>query len=93
MRTRHLALTLLLLALAGMTLAWRAINLRLKAMHGLDSLSKMYDFINSYKLYVLDKQRADEQHLAGPFGLEPCQGCVGGVGGHGGCGRLHPFDC
>ena len=37
--------------------------LRLKAMHHLDSMRKMYDFINSYKLYVLDKQHVDEQHL------------------------------
>jgi hypothetical protein len=37
--------------------------LRLKALYQLDTLRKMYDFINSYKLYVLDKQHADEQHL------------------------------
>lgn len=37
--------------------------LRLKALYKLDTLRKMYDFINSYKLYVLDRQHADEQHL------------------------------
>ena len=37
--------------------------LRLKVLYQLDSLRKMYDFINSYKLYVLDKHHADEQHL------------------------------
>ncbi len=37
--------------------------LRLKALYQLDSLRKMYDFINSYKLYVLDRQHADEQSL------------------------------
>lgn len=37
--------------------------LRLKALYQLDSLRKMYDFINNYKLYVLDKHHADEQHL------------------------------
>lgn len=37
--------------------------LRLKALYHLDSLRKMYDFINSYKLYVLDREHVDEQHL------------------------------
>ena len=37
--------------------------LRLKELYQLDSMRKMYDFVNSYKLYVLDKQHADEQHL------------------------------
>jgi hypothetical protein len=37
--------------------------LRLKALYELDSMRKMTDFINNYKLYVLDRQHADEQHL------------------------------
>ncbi len=37
--------------------------LRLKDLYRLDSMRKMYDFINNYKLYVLDRQHADEQHL------------------------------
>ena len=37
--------------------------IRLKSLHRLDSLRKMYSFINSYKLYVLDRQHLDEQHL------------------------------
>ena len=37
--------------------------LRLKALYRLDSARKMYNFINNYKLYVLDKQRLDEQRL------------------------------
>lgn len=37
--------------------------LRLKTLYRLDSLRKMYDFINNYKLYVLDKQHFGEQHL------------------------------
>lgn len=37
--------------------------IRLKALHNLDSFRKMYSFINSYKLYILDKQHLDEQHL------------------------------
>lgn len=37
--------------------------LRLKALYRLDSVRKMYDFINNYKLYVLDKQHFGEQHL------------------------------
>ncbi|UCD56827.1 MAG: hypothetical protein JSV16_13535 [Candidatus Hydrogenedentota bacterium] len=37
--------------------------LRLKALYQLDSVRKMYNFINNYKLYVLDKQRLGEQHL------------------------------
>jgi hypothetical protein len=37
--------------------------LRLKALYELDSMRKIYDFINSYKLYVLDRQHADEQSL------------------------------
>ena len=37
--------------------------LRLKELYRLDSMRKMYDFINSYKLYVLDRQHVDEQHL------------------------------
>jgi hypothetical protein len=36
---------------------------RLKALHHLDSFRRMYSFINSYKLYILDKQHVDEQHL------------------------------
>ena len=37
--------------------------LRLKTLYQLDSMRKMYDFINSYKLYVLDRQQADERNL------------------------------
>ena len=37
--------------------------LRLKAMYQLDSMRKMYNFINSYKLYVLDRQHVDEGHV------------------------------
>lgn len=37
--------------------------IRFKELYKLDSLRKMYNFINSYKLYMLDKQHLDEQHL------------------------------
>ncbi len=37
--------------------------LRLKALYRLDSVKKMYSFINDYKLYMLDKQNVGEQHL------------------------------
>jgi hypothetical protein len=36
---------------------------RLKSLYHLDSLRKMYNFINNYKLYVLEKQNFGEQHL------------------------------
>jgi hypothetical protein len=36
---------------------------RLKELHRLDSFRKMYSFINGYKLYILDKEHLDEQHL------------------------------
>ncbi|RJP19747.1 MAG: hypothetical protein C4520_12355 [Candidatus Abyssobacteria bacterium SURF_5] len=37
--------------------------LRLKALYRIDSIRKMYSFINNYKLYVLEKQTFGEQHL------------------------------
>lgn len=37
--------------------------LRLKALYQLDSVGKMYSFINNYKLYILEKQHVGEQHL------------------------------
>lgn len=37
--------------------------LRLKALYRLDSIRKMYNFINNYKLYVLEKQSYGQQHL------------------------------
>jgi len=37
--------------------------LRLKMLYRLDSIRKMYNFINNYKLYVLEKQNVGEQHL------------------------------
>lgn len=37
--------------------------LRLKILYRLDSVRKMYSFINNYKLYVLEKQDFGEQHL------------------------------
>lgn len=37
--------------------------LRLKALYRLDSIRKMYNFINSYKLYVLEKQNFGQQRL------------------------------
>ncbi len=37
--------------------------LRLKSLYRLDSIKKMYSFINNYKLYVLEKQNFGEQHL------------------------------
>ena len=37
--------------------------IRLKDLHRLDSVRKMYSFINSYKLYILDREHLDEQHL------------------------------
>ncbi|MBI5118873.1 hypothetical protein HZA56_20585 [Candidatus Poribacteria bacterium] len=36
---------------------------RLKTLYRLDSVKKMYSFINNYKLYMLDKQNVGEQHL------------------------------
>jgi len=36
---------------------------RFKTLYGLNSARKMYSFINNYKLYILDKQHVDEQHL------------------------------
>jgi hypothetical protein len=39
------------------------IFLRLKALYRLDSVRKMYNFINNYKLYVLEKQNFGQQHL------------------------------
>jgi hypothetical protein len=36
---------------------------RLKALYQLDSVKKMYSFINNYKLYMLDKQNVGEQRL------------------------------
>ena len=37
--------------------------LRLKAQYRVDSQGKMLDFINSYRLYIFDKQHLGEQHL------------------------------
>jgi hypothetical protein len=37
--------------------------LRLKALYRLDSIRKIYTFINNYKMYVLEKQSFGEQHL------------------------------
>lgn len=39
------------------------IFLRLKALYRLDSIRKMYNFINSYKLYILEKQSLGEGRL------------------------------
>ena len=39
------------------------IFLRLKALYQLHTSKEMYSFINSYKLYMLDKQHMDQQHL------------------------------
>ena len=36
--------------------------LRLKGLYSIDSVRKMYNFINSYKMYVLEKQSFGEQH-------------------------------
>jgi hypothetical protein len=37
--------------------------LRFRTVYGLNSAHKMYGFINNYKLYILDKEHVDEQHL------------------------------
>ena len=37
--------------------------LRLKELYNLNTVRKMYNFINNYKLYVLDKQDFGEQHV------------------------------
>lgn len=37
--------------------------LRFRTLYGLSSAQKMYRFINNYKLYILDKEHVDEQHL------------------------------
>ena len=37
--------------------------LRLKALYNLTTVRKMYNFINNYKLYVLDKQDLGQQHI------------------------------
>ena len=38
--------------------------MRLKALYHLDSLKKMSNFINNYRLYFLEKQNFGEQHLS-----------------------------
>ncbi|GAB4337281.1 MAG: hypothetical protein Kow0099_10610 [Candidatus Abyssubacteria bacterium] len=38
--------------------------LRLKSLYRLDSIRKMYSFINNYKLYILEKQSYSQQHLS-----------------------------
>jgi hypothetical protein len=39
------------------------IFLRLRTLYQLDSVKKMYNFINNYKLYVLEKQNLGEQRM------------------------------
>lgn len=37
--------------------------LRLKELYRLNSMRKVYNFINNYKLYLLEKQSFGQQHL------------------------------